>query len=279
VNWEYVVGFFDAEGSVYFKKLLTNDGYIRRVAQLQLVNTNKKVLEKIKDFLKAGHIYTYINYDHFGKKPIYRFYIYKKQDLRRIFKEFLKHSFVKREKIIGLLNFLGDEASLLKPSLNWSYIAGFFDGEGTIYQDGKTGYWKLSISNSNKEILKKIRSFIKSGNIYIEKRSKNPVYRFHLNDQRFILKFVENILVFSTVKKEMLKKALNSIKTKEWHSNYKLKNITREKLYDLYFNKRLSLRKIAEELGVTYNSIWFWFKKFNIPRRSVSEAIKLTKSN
>jgi len=284
MNWFYIAGFLDAEGTVYFKKVLCSDNFVRRVTHLQFINTNKEVLKRIKKFLNAGHIYTHThkNPDHFGKKPIYTLNIYKKQDLIRIVKEVVDHSFIKREKLIGLLNFLGKDINLSKFTINWSYIAGFFDGEGTIYQDGKTGYWRLSILNTNKEILEEIKSFIKSGSVYTRKKSKKskkPIYTFQISDQRFILKFAKNTLPFSIIKKERLKEALKDINSKEWHPNYKLKGITKDELEKLYLEDKLSIRKIAKIYDVRYTSIWLQLKKFNIPRRrcGVPETVIIPK--
>ena len=50
------------------------------------------------------------------------------------------------------------------------------------------------------------------------------------------------------------------------------KEITREKLFDMYWNQRLSLRKIATELGVSDTTIGTWMLKYGIPRRAKGEA-------
>jgi len=58
------------------------------------------------------------------------------------------------------------------------YIAGFFDGEGTV-RITNTGMHIL-FSNTNKEILEKIRNFFKVGSIRKQKmrsENHNQVYR------------------------------------------------------------------------------------------------------
>jgi len=46
-------------------------------------------------------------------------------------------------------------------------------------------------------------------------------------------------------------------------------------LYQKYWNEELSLTKIAKLLNVSYGTIRYRMKKFNIPRRTLSEAGKL----
>ena len=48
--------------------------------------------------------------------------------------------------------------------MNWDYLAGFLDGEGSIII--KPPRVRLYISNTNKEVLEKIRDFVKCGNVY-----------------------------------------------------------------------------------------------------------------
>ncbi len=49
MNWDYVAGFFDGEGSVSIRS--------NRSSQLRLVNTDKAVMEAIRDFVGFGTIY------------------------------------------------------------------------------------------------------------------------------------------------------------------------------------------------------------------------------
>ena len=46
----------------------------------------------------------------------------------------------------------------------------------------------------------------------------------------------------------------------------------REKLLDLYRTQKRSMAEIARELGTTETSVVYWMEKYNIPRRSWSEA-------
>ena len=51
-------------------------------------------------------------------------------------------------------------------------------------------------------------------------------------------------------------------------------DISRDKLYDLYVNKKLSTCKISKILDKSQPAIYHWLKKYGIPTRSVVEANK-----
>ena len=45
-------------------------------------------------------------------------------------------------------------------------------------------------------------------------------------------------------------------------------------LYDLYWNKRMSSNQITQKFNVPCNSIFSYFKLFEIPTKSISYAVK-----
>ncbi len=53
-------------------------------------------------------------------------------------------------------------------------------------------------------------------------------------------------------------------------------NLSIEELYDAYVDRRKSSLEIAKELGLSKPCVRYWLKKYGIPRRSVSEAAKLS---
>ncbi|MCL7394084.1 MAG: hypothetical protein LZ169_04585 [Thaumarchaeota archaeon] len=53
----------------------------------------------------------------------------------------------------------------------------------------------------------------------------------------------------------------------------------RETLERLYFEEGCSLPTIARILHVNYRTVWRWFEKFGIPRRTLSDAISLALSS
>jgi len=50
-------------------------------------------------------------------------------------------------------------------------------------------------------------------------------------------------------------------------------------LSDKYLKEKLSLQQIAKLCNVDHKTIYYWLKKFNIPRRSISEAMHLIQCN
>jgi hypothetical protein len=54
-----------------------------------------------------------------------------------------------------------------------------------------------------------------------------------------------------------------------------LKNLTREDLYHMYHEEKMSMHEIADKLNVTFGAIWYWMKKWDIPTRSHDDALIL----
>ena len=52
--------------------------------------------------------------------------------------------------------------------MDWNYLAGFLDGEGSIII--KPPRVRLYISNTNKDILNQIKDFVKCGSVFEVKR-------------------------------------------------------------------------------------------------------------
>jgi len=264
MDWSYITGFFDAEGSVWFK------GKHNRII---IVNTNEFVLKEIQKFLNAGYIYRKI-INHFGKKPIYTLYVYKKEDVIRIAKEFLKFSLIKRKRLIELLNYLKIYYEETEPEITYSYIAGLIDGDGSITKTDNL--WTISICSKDKNTLEKIREFIIKNTLnYIGTRKKaeiyesKNIYNLQINNQKvihFLLKKIENYVL---IKKDIIEQALKSIKIER--KNYKFGGYTKDELKkileDFYLNQKLSIRHIAKKLNVSYGTIQRWLIKFSIPRR------------
>ncbi len=52
-----------------------------------------------------------------------------------------------------------------------------------------------------------------------------------------------------------------------------MNNLTHRKLTGLYIRDRKSVAEIAKELHYSETGINYWFRRFNIPKRNISEAI------
>jgi hypothetical protein len=51
--------------------------------------------------------------------------------------------------------------------------------------------------------------------------------------------------------------------------------LTKETLLEMYTEKQLSMHEIADNLGCSDNQVVYWMSKYEIPRRSLSDAIYL----
>ena len=87
-------------------------------------------------------------------------------------------------------------------------------------------------------------------------------------------------------------KKKHSVSSKEWHKKLDNKKrfskahkkegmkrrkwkTSKEELYDLYWNQKLSIRQIAKKLNTSYGVVHSLFRRENIPRRISSEGRKL----
>jgi len=266
MNWEYIAGFFDAEGTLWIKGHYTH---------FQIVNTNRKVLETIKNFIGFGNLYIRtFRGNHWGEKKIYVYQVCKKTDVIFIAKNIVKYCLIKREKLLELFKFLDVEFQSVQPKISYPYLAGLIDGDGSIIKTGQ-GYWTISISSKDKELLEKIKDFIiQNTPNYVGIRKKVEVYQdgniytLRVGDQKVISFLVKKLSPYLIIKKERAESVLKTIKIRK---NYKLINYTLEELKSLlesyYVTQKLSIRQITKKLNMSYNAVYHWLTKFGIERR------------
>ena len=100
--------------------------------------------------------------------------------------------------------------------MNIDYIAGFFDGEGSVAKCSakKSDRYSVTISQTNFDVLDKIRIFFGVGSVYKVKKRKSHwkdawIYRTtNRNDTLQVLKKLESYLL---LKKEIANEAINYI--------------------------------------------------------------------
>ncbi len=143
--------------------------------------------------------------------------------------------------------------------MNWDYIAGFIDGEGSIIISPPRV--RLFISNTDKRVLEKIRDFSKLGTIIEVKRKENPKWKksyvWNLGSHKdclTVLKKLKNKLI---IKKDKCKKAISFIKNKRWLGDY----ISKKELEKF---KNMSYRKIAKRLGISHYCVFRYLKKYGL---------------
>lgn len=138
--------------------------------------------------------------------------------------------------------------------MDWRYIAGFIDGEGTI--SARNNRFRITITQTNKEVLEAIRSFTQCGNVVeITKRKAHwkDSWVYFISKRENIHKFLIKIFPYLIVKKaeagyaiSKLKMELIKMKQKEEESE------ERKHLAKLLRNNGWSYRKIGKKLRIDW---------------------------
>lgn len=143
--------------------------------------------------------------------------------------------------------------------MNWDYLAGFIDGEGSIII--KPPRVRLYISNTNKNILKKICDFLECGRVCDVKRDNKPKwnkqYGWTICDHKECLRILKELRSRLIIKREKCLEAIKFIEGKRWQGDY----LSKEELEKL---KDLPYRKIAKKLGVSHYCVFNYLKKYGL---------------
>ena len=138
--------------------------------------------------------------------------------------------------------------------MNWSYIAGFFDGEGSLTHNGKG--FRITVPQTNEEVLNKIRDF--SGVGYVIKLRKREAHwkdawLYYIASTKGVCIFLEKASPYLVLKKKLaletipyLKKELIRMKKKK--ELYKKRKKQAKKLR----GKGLDYRTIGKKLGIDW---------------------------
>ena len=93
--------------------------------------------------------------------------------------------------------------------MKWEYIAGFFDGEGSLTHNGKS--YRVTIAQANFEVLELIHSYTHLGHIRKERKREahwKESWVYYIARQEDVLKFLLKVRPFLIVKKEKTEKCL-----------------------------------------------------------------------
>lgn len=102
MNWGYVTGYFDGEGTVgLYRKSATRNGMS---VSLSWCNTHRESLEALQAFIECGVIRERRHVPR--TKPFYALYVERRADLMRIIPLMLPHSIIKAEKLSALLAYI-----------------------------------------------------------------------------------------------------------------------------------------------------------------------------
>jgi|WetSurMetagenome_2_1015567.scaffolds.fasta_scaffold02993_10 hypothetical protein len=130
--------------------------------------------------------------------------------------------------------------------MTWEYIAGFFDGEGSISHHGK-GY-RITIPQTNFEVLEEIRKFIGVGYIIQPKKRKahwKDSWIYYIAKQKDVEFFLKKTKSFLIVKRELSSLAEKIVS--EFARGQETKKLNR--------NKKMILAKKLRDEGLTYREI------------------------
>ncbi|MBA3046930.1 LAGLIDADG family homing endonuclease [Patescibacteria group bacterium] len=138
--------------------------------------------------------------------------------------------------------------------MTWEYIAGFFDGEGSITHN-KKGY-RITISQTDLKVLQKIRNYVDYGFVFKNKKRKShwkDSWIYYIAKQESVLEFLIKIKPLAVVKKEqiifiipILKKAVKNINKKK---RIRLANIVKAKKLR---EQGLTYRQIGKKLNIDF---------------------------
>mgnify|MGYP001559549630 CR=1 FL=1 len=130
--------------------------------------------------------------------------------------------------------------------MNWDYIAGFFDGEGALCKYGRR--FRVSISQTNKEVLEEIRDFVSIGYVCeITKRKPHwkDAWVYFIAKQSDVYRFLIKIRPKLILKKKLAGEAIIIINTN-------LKEIKKEVAR---LEKRVVKAKQLRQKGLPYRAI------------------------
>lgn len=139
--------------------------------------------------------------------------------------------------------------------MNWIYIAGFFDGEGSITHNSGIGF-RVSIPQTNEQVLNEIRDFTKLGTVIkITKRQLHwkDCWVYAIANKKDVLHFLSQITPHLIVKKELSLRVIPELKQQLIDVEIR-KKIHDERKYKakLLKSKGWSYRKIGKELKMDW---------------------------
>ena len=99
--------------------------------------------------------------------------------------------------------------------MSWSYLSGFFDADGSIYQERH--YWRMNFSNYEADVIDDIHGFLIANGVNAKRYDKTKYEKGHevrINTQIDIKRVAKHILRFSSIgyKREKMLQARRDIK-------------------------------------------------------------------
>ncbi|MBL7021910.1 LAGLIDADG family homing endonuclease [Patescibacteria group bacterium] len=138
--------------------------------------------------------------------------------------------------------------------MNWSYIAGFFDGEGSVAHNGKG--FRITIAQTDLEILNLIKDFTGVGHVIeVTKRKKHwkDAWVYYIAKQKDVYYFLQTVHKHVYVKRGVIEETLPKLKQIVQDIDYR--KTRRERLIKEVKNLRsqgLTYRAIGKKLKIDF---------------------------
>lgn len=135
--------------------------------------------------------------------------------------------------------------------MDWRYIAGFIDGEGTIFI--KNNRFRINVTQTNKEVLQAIKNFANCGNVAeITKRKAHwkDCWVYYISNKKDIFEFLTKICPYLIVKKDDAQYAIDYLRNDLPRMlKQKQELLERKKTAESLRKAGLSYREIGKKLG------------------------------
>jgi hypothetical protein len=138
--------------------------------------------------------------------------------------------------------------------MDWKYIAGFFDGEGSITHNG-SGY-RITIPQTNFSVLNQIANSVGAGHVMrVNKRQKHwrQSWTYFISTQADVSRFLKKIYPYLIVKRSRAREVLKTIQPiietqRQRNLHARLLKSSARKLRQ----SGLSYRTIGRRLGIDF---------------------------
>lgn len=172
--------------------------------------------------------------------------------------------------------------------MDWGYVAGYFDGEGTAFvgriEGSRPNRCSLSWANTHRESLEAIQVFIGCGSVRAHGGNSKPShykpsYSLLVSRRLDMMRVANAMLPHVIIKRDKLIELLARIEKRKDQS-ITWGNLVRagtEEIRRLYWDEGLNLYEIGERFGVSWSGVKLYMRRHDIPQRTRSEAIRRAK--
>src|ERR1043166_4759148 len=271
MDWAYIAGFLDGEGTVgSWKSRGKEDG----ICRLSWYNTHRETLQRMHAFMGVGSLRERWKSGESSRKIQYELNIGAQTEIVFALVRLIPYMIEKRARAEKLLRHFAqtvDIAPVIQTvdwSMDWSYMAAFLDGEGTIglYTTQKRAdkHSCISWANTHLETLQRMQAFMHMGHIrdrgtHSGFNGKKRSYVLELTTKEAMVAAIEGMLPYLIQKREKAEKLLAHLEMNvdaTRSRNYgKLLTIPADTLWQLYHYEGLSFAAIAARYDATTGGI------------------------